>query len=280
MRVRAIKDLTQLSDPDFFAAIAEGISLVVKNVARLQAGAAALGESKQMHPARVLSTVAEEEVAKVLILLDAVRCPRAPGERLAGQLARFNDHLAKGLYARACGMRPGTLAELQEYVDNHREEFYLDGPNDVDWIFRNEVLEGREGAFYVDYVARDDGHHWSDPSMYEDLYLGPLEPAAVKTARSIHDTGLCSAASLAVVAEIWRTNPVEPETHFSAIRELNVRTLRALDERGLLGEQPSDVYSWIANEWQFPMYGLDLSKIKVDLETLRERQRNWSPDWY
>jgi hypothetical protein len=54
---------------------------------------------------------------------------------------------------RACGMRPGTLAELQEYVDNHREEFYLDGPNDVDWIFRNEVLEGREGALYVDYVA-------------------------------------------------------------------------------------------------------------------------------
>ena len=280
MRVRAIKDLTQLSDPDFFAAIAEGISLVVKNVARLQAGAAALGESKQMHPARVLSTVAEEEVAKVLILLDAVRCPRTPGERLAGQLARFNDHLAKGLYARACGMRPGTLAELQEYVDNHREEFYLDGPNDVDWIFRNEVLEGREGALYVDYVARDDGHHWSDPSMYEDLYFGPLEPAAVKTARSLHDAGLCSAASLAIVAEIWRANPVEPETHFSAIRELNVRTLRTLDERGLLAEQSSDVYSWIANEWQFPMYGLDLSKIKVDLEMLRERQRNWSPDWY
>jgi hypothetical protein len=106
------QDLTQLSDPDFFAAVADDISLVVKNVARLQAGAAALGASKQMHPARVLSTVDEEEVAKVLILLDAVRCPRTPDERLAGQLARFNDHLAKGLYTRACGMRPGTLAEL------------------------------------------------------------------------------------------------------------------------------------------------------------------------
>jgi hypothetical protein len=50
MRIRAIKDLPQLIDPDFFAAIAEGISLVVKNVARLQAEAAALGESQQMHP--------------------------------------------------------------------------------------------------------------------------------------------------------------------------------------------------------------------------------------
>ena len=53
-----------------------------------------------------------------------------------------------------------------------------------------------------------------------------------------------------------------------------------IDERGLLAEQPSDVYRWIASEWQIPMYALDLSKIKVDLETLRDRQRNWSPDWY
>lgn len=278
MRVRAIKDLTQLGDSDLFAAIAEGVSLVVKNVSRLQAGAVALGESKQMHPSRVLSTVAEEEVAKVLILMDAVRCPRVPGERLAAQLARFNDHLAKGLYASGCSLRPRTLAELQGYLDDRREKFYLDGPNEVDWIFRNEVLERREGALYVDYVARDDGHHWSDPSMYEDLYYGSFEPLAVKTACCLHETGMCSAASLAVIADIWRANPVVPETDFRAIRALNVHTLQTLDERGLLAEQPSDVYSWIANEWQFPMYGLDLSEIPVDLERLRARQRNWCPD--
>jgi hypothetical protein len=31
-------------------------------------------------------------------------------------------------------------------------------------------------------------------------------------------------------------------------------------------------------EWQFPMYSLDLSKIPVDLKSLREQQRKWTPD--
>jgi AbiV family abortive infection protein len=186
MRVRAIKDLTQLSDPDFFASIAEGVSLVVENVNRLQAGAAALAEARQTHPSRVLTTLAEEEAAKVLILVDAVRCPRQPTERLARQLGRFNDHLAKGLYARVCGMRPITLADLQKYVDNDRHDFYLDGPNDVDWIFRNQVIDGRESMLYVDYVARDDGHHWSDPAQLEDLLVLSVEPWAIRTARSLH----------------------------------------------------------------------------------------------
>ncbi len=36
---------------------------------------------------------------------------------------------------------------------------------------------------------------------------------------------------------------------------------------------------WIM-AWQFPMYRLDLSMIDVDVETLREQQRNWTPeDW-
>jgi AbiV family abortive infection protein len=280
MRVRAIKDLTQLDDPAFFAAVADGLSLVMKNVRRLQAGAAALGEAKLMHPARVLTTVAEEEAAKVLILMDAVRCPRQPADRLARQLSRFNNHLPKGIYARVCGMRPVTLAQLQEYIDQHREEFYLDGPNDVDWIFRNEIIDGRESTLYVDYVARDDEHHWSDPSQFEDLYFSSREPLDIRMARYLYDAGLCGVESLAVVANIWRASPMESDTHWSLVRELNIRTLQSLDTRGLLQEQPQDVFGWIANEWHFPMYALDLAKIPVELEDLRERQRNWNPGWY
>ena len=97
MRVRAIKDLMQLGEPAFFAAIAEGLELIVQNVSRLYDGALTLAKASQPHAASVLQRLAEEEASKVLILLDAVRCPRLPADRLSRQLARFNDHLAKGL---------------------------------------------------------------------------------------------------------------------------------------------------------------------------------------
>lgn len=106
-------------------------------------GAVALAASEQCHACRVLATIAEEEASKVLILLDAVRCPRLPSDRLSNQVGRFNDHFAKGLYARSCWYRPTTLGQLQEYINHDRDQFYLDGPNDVDWIFRNEIIQAR-----------------------------------------------------------------------------------------------------------------------------------------
>ena len=169
MRARAIRDLTQLPDRGFFVEVAEGLTLILGDACRLQSGAASLAQAKQFHASRVLQLVAEEEASKALILLDAVRCPRHPGDRFANQLGRFNDHLAKGLYARACSLRPATLAQLQEYLNSYRQEFYLDGPNDVDWIFRNDVISRREEVLYVDYVATDDGRSWIDPQRYEAL---------------------------------------------------------------------------------------------------------------
>ncbi len=281
MRVRAIKDLTQLGEQEFFNAIAEGLDLIVKHITRIYAGATTLDEAGQTHASRVLSMIAEEEAAKFLILIDAVRCPRKPESRLAGQLGRFNQHLAKGLYARACMWCPVTLGQLQEYVNNDREDFYLDGPNDVDWIYRNQVIQNREGALYVDYVAHDDKHRWHDPLEFEELHFsGRPEPWSVTTTKHLHGVGVSTAAALAAVAELWRASPPAPNTHCSEIWRMNQRTLELMDKHGLLKEQPASTYAWLIRQWQFPMYDLDLSEIKVPLETLREQQRNWGQDFY
>ena len=103
MRVRAIRDLSQLSDAEFFVSVAEGLSLVLNNAVKLHDGAALIAQTKRSNACRVLDAVAEEEAAKFLALTDAVRCPRQPGERFARQLGRFSDHLAKVLYSDACG---------------------------------------------------------------------------------------------------------------------------------------------------------------------------------
>ena len=279
MRVRAIKDLTQFAEPEFFAAIAEGLDLIVKNVTKLWDAAAILGEGKKEHPARVLAIIAEEEAAKALILIDTVRCPRLPADRFAKQLGRFNDHLAKGLYAKAYMMHPATLADLQAYIDIDREEFYLDGPNDVDWIFRNDVIQQREGALYVDYVAYDEEKKWFDPSTTLALGLNVRQPESVRMVQAFYDAGFFTKESLEIIAEIWRPSPLDMNTHFQEVRKLNYSTLELMETRGLL-ELPSSTYTWLIDEWQFPMYDLDLSQITVSRNTLREQRDNWSPSWW
>jgi AbiV family abortive infection protein len=280
MEVRATRDLAQRSDGDLFTEVSVGMRLVAANVRRLYGAVHPLVNEGRLQPARVLAKIAEEEAAKFLILLDVIRCPKQPGERFSVQLQRFGDHLAKGLYAKSCGYRPVTLADLQGYINLDREQYYLDGPNGVDWIFRNEIIDSRESTFYVDFVRSDDGHHWTDPAQFEDLAATAPEPQAIRLVRCWDDVGVVAPDALATLADLWRGNPVDEQTDVRKIRALNSETLGRLNDRGLLREQAQDVYQWIHSEWQFPMYGLDLSMIRNDVAGLRERQRNWGPDGY
>ena len=281
MRARAIKALNRLGDAELFSAVAEGLELVVKHGDHLWNAATTLYDTGQHHAARILALIVEEEAAKYLILIDAIRCPRLPQDRRACQLGRFNEHLAKGLYAKAAQMRPSDLRQLQEYLNPYRHELYLDGPNDVDWIFRNEIIEERESSLYVDYVEGNDGLYWSDPTVRAALgSLMPLPlPRTLTTALRLQQVGAGTSQALAVIAGYWRENAPTLDTTSERIRKANYRTLVLLDEGGLLTEQPSGTYSWIVNEWQFPMYDLQLTRIRVKREELREEQQNWRPDW-
>ncbi len=282
MRPRAIKDLAQLTDSMFHAEAAEGLGLVISNARRLYASATALAETKHFHGSRVLQALSEEEASKYLVLLDAVRCPRQPPVRFTAQLARFNDHLAKGLYARAYWLRPESLAQLQEYLDPYRADFYLDGPNDVDWIFRNEIIYDREAALYVDYVAQDNGHTWLHPGIYDDASFGAFvhtEPMVLRIASRLYDVGVSTPDALAVIAKVWRPLDTVQELRWPAIQQQNSLTLECLDQKHLLQECPATEYQEIVNRWQFPLYPLDLSPLRVDVESLREKQRHWHPDW-
>jgi hypothetical protein len=68
--------------------------------------------------------------------------------------------------------RPGSFSDLLSYLEDARKEYYLDGPNSVDWIFRNSILDTREGAFYVDYVQTHEGHVWVAPQDEASLSFG------------------------------------------------------------------------------------------------------------
>jgi AbiV family abortive infection protein len=283
VRVKAIQDLAQLSESALFTQIEHGTTLCVANAKRIHADCLSLVDQKRPRGAEILRLAAQEEAAKVLILLDAIRCPRAtlPAE-FARQLQYFNDHLAKGIYAQYCGLRPATLGEIREWVDLERKEFYLDGPNGVDWIFYNDILRRREETIYVDYVENDGQHRWHDPQRFEDVGLLLLMPArdpVLRLVNALNDAGCLVSAALEVIARIWRPVALDDDLAWSTLRDLNSKTLEAMQAQGLWTTQADEASGVIINEWLFPLYSIDLRRERVDKNQLRDVQQRWSPAW-
>lgn len=283
MYAKKICDLAQKSDEDFLQLVAEGMQLIISNARRLAAGRTPLADAGQYHPARVLAAVADEEAAKYMILLDAVRCPRK-SEMFGKHLRRFNDHLAKAMYVRACEMRPTNMQDLQRSVDRLRRPFYLDGPNSVDWISRNELIEEREALLYVDYVRADDEkNYWSDPGRFENR--GGCEPLALRLTEALFAVGISSFDALRAVADVWRPVAITADTHWDELRQLNWETLKELETRGLLQDEQEAILRRVVDQWPFPMYGLCMDKFAKQeevavVEHLRDHQRAWSAEMY
>ena len=80
--------------------MATGIGHVVEVVGRLDAAAHTLSEAKHHHASRILGNLAEEEAAKALLLVDAVRCPRNKQKERSRTIGSFYFHVAKGIYAQ------------------------------------------------------------------------------------------------------------------------------------------------------------------------------------
>ena len=64
MRARAFADLSQLSDPDFFQEISEGLQHIARNVAAIDADSRTLVEADRGRGARILHAFAAEAAGK------------------------------------------------------------------------------------------------------------------------------------------------------------------------------------------------------------------------
>ena len=87
---RAIGDLVQLSDDRFLEEISKGIGHIVEYADSLDLLAGRLVDIDEYRGAKTVHALADEEAAKVLILVDAVRCP--PSEK------RHRSRTLRGYY--------------------------------------------------------------------------------------------------------------------------------------------------------------------------------------
>jgi AbiV family abortive infection protein len=282
---RSVPDLAQFDDDRLFAEIAHGMRLCLTNALQLWRDAKLLEKSRRAQGYQIIKFLVEEEAAKFHILLDAARCPRDPRDPFSRHLKYFSDHLSRGLYTEYYQWQPMDLREAVTYIDRERQALYLDGPEGVDWIFRNAIECRREEAMYVDYIARRDHFHdehvWHCPNpRLLSMYLHGLTPNVLRVADILHHVGLTSAGAIRVVAHVWRPAPPLETLTREQIRDLNVQTLTRLQEENLLRRTTQQTQAIMVNEWRAPLYPLDLKRIDVKPAELRAAQEQWVPDYY
>lgn len=260
------------------AMIAEGLELLVENVATLDAGVEVLRDAESKRGLWVLAGQADEEAAKILILLDLMRMDPRDQRAMTRQLQRFHQHLARCIYVEMVHMSPANFLEVHAIVESMRPSHYLDGPNDVDWIYPNQLLAERERRLYVDLISEDKRQRWTTPAQDEALGFGGPSAAVRDLVRSFARLGLTSAAGLALVAETWSGRDVEDETHWGAIVTINSEIAEALVDRGLLTAHAEQAdLDRLVSGWGFPLGALDLSQLEVSPAELHEEQERWAP---
>jgi AbiV family abortive infection protein len=161
--------LRQAGERERLAFIAEGLPLILRSAQRAWEAAKQLRTSNGRESA-ILEGVATEEAAKILILVDAARCPaKLVPSKMNRFVDRFYDHLARLIYAEAVSWKPTNLAELREYVDRARRGHYLEG-HAGEYIMPNSTIYRRESRLYVDVEAyQDEALTWTEP---RDPYVG------------------------------------------------------------------------------------------------------------
>jgi hypothetical protein len=266
-----------------FAVLAEGLELLADSVATFESDASTLAASRSDQGAAALRTFADEEAAKVLILLDIARAGWKDHAAVNVAMSSFYSHLARGLYAQAYGGAPADLAEVRRYVDMLRQRYYLDGPMDVDWIFGNEVLTNREERLYVDYIEAETGdRRWTGPADRARLLDEPFRfPAPtsvpVQLIAAMRRVGLLTEEGLSATRRVWDGVVVEDSMHWSELRPLSIAVLDELVEQGLDLRESDNIEAarYVLEHWIFPLTSLDLTMAEVDIQDLKRRRDRW-----
>ena len=108
--------LCQMPQSERLAFIADGLPIMLASARGFWQAAKQL--DGQVREAVVLARHSEEEAAKVLILMDIVRCPkRLVSSKIGSMVKWFYCHLTRLIYAEAVSWKPNDVTELRRYVD-------------------------------------------------------------------------------------------------------------------------------------------------------------------
>jgi hypothetical protein len=255
--------------------LADGLPILLASTEDLIAAAETL-RGKHPRAAAIIERQAHEEAAKILILLDYVRCPLSMSDRAQGQIAAFYRHESRAIYAKACNWVAYDVEMLRGYVDSTRASHSVEG-NVGEWIIPNWDFYRREAELYADLTRVDTGAFaWNEPLDWRpvDGLLPRFEASVLGLVRALGRLGFYNAEALRIFADIWRPHAFMSAAEGSELAErLLEETLTAFMEKGLVSDDATDADLRTAyRSWPLPMYAIDVLPRDVPLEDLRAEQ--------
>ncbi len=263
--------LCNMARPAQLDLLAEGLPIILASAQGFWNASVQLADHSR--EARVLEGFCEEECAKIMILMDLVRCPKKLASNRVGKLTSiFYDHLGRLIYAEAQSWRPVNVAQLREYVDRSREGHSLEGYAG-EYIVPNWNRYSRESTLYADIEVHEDGApHWNHPTQLGSIALG-FPPPVLGLVEAMSALGLFGRRGLQAVADIWNQLEFVKEENFEDSRRLTGELFDRLEAEQLVTEAATERHaSAIVNSWQMPMYNLEFREIAMKLSDLKAQQ--------
>lgn len=279
--LRQAKRLGQLNPRERLEFIARGLPLILRSAKKFREAGDVIRDNFGREAA-VLDGFATEEAAKILILVDAVRCPpKLISSKLKSIVDSFYNHLARLIYAEATSWRPTDLKELRAYVDTARRGHYIEG-SAGEYIMPNDTLYDRESRLYVDIEAYQDGTlTWNEPRepVTYAFPFGRSPPTALRVAIAMEQVGRFSPAGLKAASDIWGSLEYKDDQDHHDGEKLTKLMLERLLAEGLpLPTAQQEDVTTLYEHWQIPMYNLDFALIPVSMDELKAAQERelWS----
>lgn len=271
VKQRQFHRLAGLSRTERERLILEGLAAVGANVVAIATELEVCNEARAFRAARLLHNVGREEAGKFLVLIDGWRSADSDQAVMSRQFRRAGDHLCKLIYSQIADYSIGSQSELLSAVETHRQSLHLDGPNDVDWIYRNELLMEREGALYVDLVENEEDLSWWTPN---DIELPYAVPRPMRLVQEILSTGLVSHDGATALRSAWAGFDAHSDSQSSEWTERTAEALRRLPERNVVDGRWRAGAWFVADRWPMPMVEIEIEQVSVGVEALAaERER-------
>lgn len=276
-RAHALANLSARKQLDL---IAEGLPILMQSASSL------LEASNQLtaHPrsAAILRRHADEEVAKVLILIDLVRCPAPQRASRVGKMTKwFYSHLARLIYVESQYWKPTNVKELQSYINTTRHTHYLEG-GVGEYIMPNWEIYCRESDLYADIEADEYGIlFWNDPQSrfrerdFKILPNDSHDPLAWRVCKALQNLGVFTRQGLDLASKAWSSVNFQEIEHHEDAKCLTHKMVCALEEARLISDDADDSQlGTLYHQWQLPMYHMDFSPIEITLKELQEERDN------
>ncbi len=250
--------------------LAEGLPVVIASARSFRQASSQLRE--QTREAQVLAGLAEEEAAKILILLDIARCPpKISASRIGSLIRSFYDHQARLIYAKAVYWRPTNIRQLRECVDDSRRSHFVEGLAG-EYILPNWEIYQREACLYADIEASENGElRWNDPTEIPSAYFA--SEGLDRLIEAMDALRLFSREGLKIISDVWGSLTfVDLESATDADRLTQTMLERLIANNVPVPHAKQENVDVLYRYWQLPMYDIDFRSIEVSLDDLRDEQ--------